>query len=491
MTDQQRGDTVPPYGRAITPNLDRFSREGITFSQTFCPSPHCCPSRATFFTGLYPSEHGVWNNVNVGNALSRGLNEGVRLFSEDLRAAGYSLAFSGKWHVSNEEGPAERGWDASFVTGGPTRAGTRRPLTHEWERYRHVAQAPDPTERRPAEILRPGYGTYTHYGVREHPYRDNDVVEDALRILRSRRPGEGPWCQFIGTLGPHDPYFAPQKYLDMYDPAQIRLPENFLDRMEDKPALYRRTRGRFDQLSEEEHREALRHYLAVCSYEDALFGRVLEALEETGEAENTLVIYLSDHGDYAAEHGLWCKGLPCFRGAYHVPTIVRWPAGIKRPGRVVDAFVSLADFAPTILEVAGVKVDRPFAGMSLVPFLRDEEPPTWRDAIFTQSNGNELYGIQRSVMTREWKYVYNGFDFDELYDLREDPGETRNLAADPRYKDVVREMCGRMWQFAYERKDVCINQYIMVSLAPYGPAEGLRRAAAAGEGAAAGTGGGA
>ena len=416
-----------------------------------------------FFTGLYPSEHGVWNNVNVGNALSRGLAAGVRTFGEDLKEAGYRLYFSGKWHISDEESPADRGWEASLVTGlgrGARGAGGAR--TYEWERYLKLAEEPEPAVRRPGEILRPGYGTYTHYGVRENPFRDADVVDDAIALLRRRRRDEGPWCQFIGTLGPHDPYFVPQEFLDLYDPEAIELPESFADTMADKPALYRRTRQRFDQLSPAEHREALRHYLAFCTYEDALFGGILAALEESGQAENTVVLYISDHGDYAAEHGLWCKGLPAFRGAYHVPTIVRWPAGIRRPGRIVDAFVSLADFAPTFLELAGVAPGRHFAGASLVPFLRDEEPAHWRDALFTQTNGNELYGIQRAVMTREWKYVYNGFDFDELYDLRSDPAEMRNLAGDPRYEGVVRALAGRMWRFAYERQDVCINSYVMV-----------------------------
>ncbi len=157
-----------------------------------------------------------------------------------------------------------------------------------------------------------------------------------------------------------------------------------------------------------------------------------------------------------------------------MPALLRWPDGVERPGRKVDAFVSLADFAPTFLEIAGVKPQRTFAGASLVPFLRNETPQEWWDAVFTQSNGNELYGIQRSVMTRDWKYVYNGFDFDELYDLTNDPSETQNLAADPQYTEVVREMAGRMWRFAYDHQDVCINSYIMVGLAPFGPGEAFR-----------------
>lgn len=475
MTDQQRGATVLPGSpvKALTPNLDRFRTEGVTFTQAFCPSPHCCPSRASFFSGLYPSEHGVWNNVDVGNALSRGLNDGVRLWSEDLAAAGYRMTFSGKWHVSAEETPAERGWEltAPMTPRHPLPAGAWRPepKPYEWAHYEHAGSGAPAGPRGEAQILREGYGTYTHYGERENPFRDGEVTAQAVAALRDRPRDTRPWCQYVGTLGPHDPYFVPPRFLDLYDPDAIRLPSTFGDRMLDKPALYRRTRGRFDQLSEREQREAIRHYLAFCSYEDALFGEVLAALDASGEAENTVVLYCSDHGDYLGEHGLWCKGLPCFQPAYHIPAIVRWPAGLAQPGRTVDAFVTLADLAPTFLELAGIGVEREFAGRSLMPFLRAESPADWPDAVFTQSNGNELYGIQRSVMTRDWKLVYNGFDDDELYDLRQDPGETVNLARDPARRPVVRELSRRLWRFAHARRDVAINPYIMVSLAEFGP----------------------
>jgi arylsulfatase A-like enzyme len=259
--------------------------------------------------------------------------------------------------------------------------------------------------------------------------------------------------------------------VDLYDLEDIKLPESFSDKMEDKPALYRRTRRVFEQLTEEEQRDALRHYLAFCTYEDHLFGQALEALEETGQAENTLVIFMSDHGDYVADHGLWCKGLPCFNGAYHVPCVMRWPAGIEAPGRTVDAMINLADFAPTFYELTGIENPLPenAPGASLLPFLRDQTPAEWRDAHFTQSNGNEIYGIQRSVMTDDWKFVYNAFDEDELYDLRDDPEQLRNLAGDPQFAGVIRDLSKRLWQFAYEQEDSCVNPYIMVGLAPHGP----------------------
>jgi choline-sulfatase len=142
---------------------------------------------------------------------------------------------------------------------------------------------------------------------------------------------------------------------------------------------------------------------------------------------------------------------------------------VRNRGGQIAQFVSLADMAPTILDLLGIKSNVNFSGYSLVPLLEGKKPANWRNEIYTQTNGNELYGIQRSVMTREWKYVYNGFDYDELYHLTEDPRQMNNLAGDRRYDEVVREMCGKLWRFAYEHRDVCVDPYIMVAHAPYGP----------------------
>jgi len=474
MTDHQRADTVLPTHPAITPNVVRLGEQGVTFTRTFCPSPHCCPARATFMSGLYPSGHGVWNNVCNDMALSRGLNDGVRLWSEDLAAAGYELHYTGKWHVSAVESPADRGWTEHGVSGtGSAHHGVRR------EHYRQNAEEMNrPESRGEGEILRPGYGTYRLYGTRPDDSRihDDDVTDTAVELLPELADTAVPWCLYVGLTCPHDPYCVAQKYLDMIDLADVPLPPSFADEMADKPRVYGRMRAtRFaGQLTEREVREGIRHFWAVCAYIDDQFGRILTTLEESGAAENTVVLFCSDHGDYCGEHGLFAKGIPCFRGAYHVPAVVRWPAGLARPGRRVDHFVSLADFAPTFLELAGVGTDRHFTGASLLPFIEDRKPANWRDDIHTQCNGVELYFTQRSVTTDRYKYVFNGFDVDELYDLQDDPGEMRNLAAQPGCDTVIRDMCRRMWRFALAENDAAINPYITVSLAPYGPAEAFR-----------------
>lgn len=472
MTDHQRGDTVLPEHPAITPNLDRLAREGVLFAEAYCPSPHCCPSRATFHTGLYPSRHGVWNNICNDRALSRGVKPGVRLFSEELCAAGYRLAFIGKWHVSVEEGPGRRGWQEVFVSGG-------KGETHGvgWERWRAFREPEPHAPRKPGQILRPGWGhreLYVTLPDDAPPAHDERVVGHAVAVLPRLAESGQPWCLFVGLVGPHDPYRVRRRYVERYRLEDVPLPPSFSDALEDKPRVVRRMRRQYwSQLSEMEVRDAIRHFWAWCTYLDEQFGQVLQALEATGQADDTLVLYTSDHGDYCGDHGIFLKGIPCYRGAYHVPCIMRWPNGIAQPGRRVSEFVTLADLAPTFVELAGASSPQRYTGRSLVPFLRGETPADWPDEWHSQCDGVELYYSQRSVSTREWKYVYNGFDDDELYHLTEDPHELHNLAADPCYDDIKHEMVRRMWRFACREEDTMHNPYGTVALCPWGPGDAV------------------
>ncbi|ODT66759.1 MAG: hypothetical protein ABS75_24485 [Pelagibacterium sp. SCN 63-23] len=496
MTDQQNGKTILEGTgiRAKTPNLDRFRRKAVTFSRAYAPSPHCCPSRASFFTGRYPSEHGVWNNVNVTNALSRGPRPETPFWSRDLKAAGYDLGFCGKWHVSNFQPPAEFGWDECHVTAAATRSSDPH---EQWTEARarevrvleeRARGAVVPVPRLPGEIVRPGWPRYVHFGSSEDPFGDEGVVASAQDYLRLRGGGgasQAPWCLYVGTLGPHDPYTPPQKFIDLYDIDEIVLPPSFSDPMSDKPGLYRRTRDNFDQLSEQEHRQALLHYLAFCSYEDDLFGRLLETLEATGQQDNTIIVYASDHGDYAGEHGLWGKGLPAFSSAYHVPMVVGGAAvSPDRRGALSEYPISLVDFAPTLLALCGTPSAGQLSGVSFAAQLYADGIPAER-SIVLQSNGNEAYGIQRTIMRGRWKLVHNMFDFDELYDLERDPDEITNLIAppldrrqlergaldhvEPDLREIVRDLYEKLWRFSLDHDDENINGYIITALAPFGP----------------------
>lgn len=471
MTDQQLGDTIMPNHATITPNIDKFRQHAVQFTEAYCPAPHCCPSRATFFTGLYPSEHNIWNNVEVCNALSRKLFDGITMFPEELKGAGYRTYFSGKWHVSGCEGPLDRGFDEVLkeVTSNYGRNMQENiAYTQDWETYYSDKTNID-FEYSPKEfgrIVREGYPTYYQFGVEENPFGDRDTVVAACDKI-STYQYEEPFFMYIGTTGPHDPYKPPQEYLDMYDLEDIKLPDTFGDGMLDVPALYRRTKDAF-KLTVDEHKESLRRYMAFCSYQDALFGQVVDTLVEKDIFEDTIIMYMSDHGDYAGAHGLWAKGLPCYREAYHICALIGG-GPIDNRNKTNSNLVSLADFAPTILEFAGVQTSTRFTGKSLVPFLSGQDVDDWRTEIYTQTNGNELYGIQRAVWNKKWKYVFNGFDYDQLYDLENDPNETQNLINKPELTPVIKEMCKKQWKFAKDHKDSCTCPYIMVALAPYGP----------------------
>lgn len=499
MADQLPADFVREGHPCRMERVRALALEGLSFTHAFTPSPHCCPSRATFMTGLYPSRHGVWNNVNTNTAHQRGWNPGVRCFAELLRAGGYDCAIAGKWHATDTQTPVECGW-REF---GSYRKNYLKRDNDDW-----TALAKKPAPYAPswpdAKMVRHGWGDEPAYGatldaatIEETPWYES-AVGPGLRALRELAAGARPWCLFVST----DMVYrsaAPRFLKQLYEGSEVPLPASFDDPMLDKPRVYRRMRRQFwDQLSEAQVRESLRHYWACATMQDRYFGLLLDALDAAGQGENTLVLFVADHGDYAFAHGLAHMGIPCFREAYHVPAILRWPRGICEPGREVPAFATLADFAPTFLDVAGVEHGERLTGRSLRPFFQSSaEPAGWPGEVHTQTKGNECYFTQRSVTTGRWKYVCNWFDYDELYDLRNDPHERVNLAFPseehnvsahvargpaaqpwpplaPELDAVRRDLLGRMWRFAIEQDDVIFNAYLPVALPPYGPLEGLR-----------------
>ena len=508
MPDQTQAQVVLLGYPCLTPNVDRFAAQGVMFTHAFCPAPHCCPSRASFQTGLYPSEHGVFNNVDTDTAIHANPYPGTRFFPEYLRRAGYQLDYSGKWHVGRDITPQDAGWTNSYTSVAEKRKHTyvsgKNRQDSAWATARAELRETGP--RKLGEVFRPGWGNIELYktlpaqesnplGALEREYKP--VLAGTEKLKRLAGSGH-PWALMVSNNGSHDFYDVPKRFVELYDPKSIELPPNFRDALEDKPRIYQRMRYQYwAQLSDDEVRTAILHYWAKTTMQDALFGLLLDTLEKTGQADNTIVVYLSDHGDYAGAHGLWAKGVPSFCEGYNIPCVIRWPRGIAHPGRQVDAFVSTTDFAPTFLEAAGIpSSDYKMSGASLLPWLRGEMPANWRDAVFSQLNGVELYYTQRIVMTKDYKYVYNGFDYDELYDRNQDPHEMRNLAfpdvqrsrtlveqgrgrgngddvawppLSPHLADVRRDLLQRMWKFAQEHKDQIFNPYITVSMAPYGP----------------------
>ena len=495
LVDEMQFDVTQPSSPCQMPALQKFAEEGVTFTRAFTPSPHCCPSRATLMTGVYPSRHGVFNNVETDTAHQFGLNPGVRTFAQDLIRAGYRLSYAGKWHLSNEETPADRGWKevTSFAK--------KIPRGHRQWAGRTAKPVVLDRPRTHGHMVRPGWGDqvinsgFVDDILQTHYYQN--AVGPGIEELHRLTQEDDPWCLCISTdMGPKS--VGVRALFEQYDPSTFDLPPNFHDKMEDKPNIYRRIREQvWGQLSLTEVCEGMASYFANCSLEDCYFKRILQALEETGKADDTLVLFISDHGDYNFAHGLQYMGIPPFREAYHVPVVARWPRGLVAPGRTVDHLVSLCDIAPTLIELAGTTPEDDKSGRSLVPFLQSETPSNWRDDLFFQTNGNEVYYTQRIAMTDRYKYVYNAFDYDELYDLEKDPGELVNLIHPSRYpqpepfaetpeqdvhplpriapqlEPVRREMMSRIWAFAIQENDTIFSGFAPIAVATYGPMVGL------------------
>ena len=335
--------------------------------------------------------------------------------------------------------------------------------------------------------------------------KGNDQIQRAAWYAAGVSPGiaslkdllnrDDSWCLCISTDMDWDSP-VPEELLSLYDPDEIQIPESFhQDSLTDKPRAYARYRRMYaDQLTEEEIRRAMAGYYALCTLQDRYLQMVLKVLDASDQKDNTVVLFVGDHGDYIFEHGMINMGFPAFREAYHVPAIMRWPAGIRNPGREVDALVSLVDFAPTLCELGGSSIPQDqTSGHSLVPFLQDRTPDDWREAIVHMTNGNETYFTQRTIMTEKWRYVMNWFDYDELYDLENDPRQLKNLLYEayqqpvkrvrpgepapgpwpylpPDLEQVRKALINAYWNFAIDEQDMTFNAYFTAALAAYGPA---------------------
>jgi arylsulfatase A-like enzyme len=467
MFDQMQAQVIYPRHPCKMPNAARLISEGIHFTHAFTPMTHCCPARASLMTGMYPSKHGIFNNVNNTPAIHRTLNHDCEQFSEKLLQAGYNLAYTGKWHVSDTQRPSQFGWEELKV--GPIGGNGKQ----DYENYLDMPKE-DSRPRQRGELVLPGWGRLQLYETVEDSKSqkwDQDILQSGLEKMPILAKGEKPWCLFISINGPHEPFVIPKKYLDLYDPKAIELPPNYHDEMKDRPMLYQRMRKNY-KFSEDEVKECIAHYWGYCTMMDEMLGEALRTLDKTGQADDTLVIFLSDHGEFCGAHGLYAKGIPAFDESYRIPLVMRWPNGIKNPGRTVDEFVTHCDISPTVTELAGATPTRDPSGGSMTPFLLDEKPRSWPDAFYSQCNGVEIYYTQRMVRTKKYKLVYNPADVDELYDLENDPYEMINLIDREDLRPIVKELFKKLWLRAKDERDY-MSPYHTVAHAPFGPAFAL------------------
>lgn len=421
FSDQHSKEKTGCYGNAHvqTPYIDALASAGVRFSNAYTNCPICVPARASLATGRYVHQLQLWDNASpyIGGTPSWG---------HRLLSAGRQVTTIGKLHYRYP----------SDDTGFPDQ---RSPL-HVRDGIGDLFGA----LREPA-ARKPGLGrsvTEAHCGESTYTRFDRQVAADACDFLRSAaRAGEQPWALQVGFVLPHFPFICPQEYWDRYDPSTLPLPKQYGKSVRhEHPACkdLRHYMGIEEEFPEDVIMRAVRAYYGMCSFVDNQIGRVLNTLAETGLQESTLVIYSSDHGEMLGDHGLWYKNC-MFEGAVGIPLILHGP-GVPE-GRVVDEIVSLVDLFPTILDAAGVDPqpeDSDLPGQSLLPIARgDATAPRVAFSEF-HASGSQTAGFM--LRKGRYKYIYYVGYPPQLFDLKDDPNETHDIAHHNASADVMADL---------------------------------------------------
>ncbi len=435
-TDQQRWDGLAANGNpdVHTPRLDRLAQESVNFDRCFVQNPVCMPSRLSFLTGQYPSTLRV---THMGVPAPQDAVTLPRL----LKPYGYRTANIGKLHflphanrdhriphpdygfdhleISDEPGPYEdayRAWvrrkapdQLPFISVGLP------PMAQVWY---ETMKVDDPVQHPPERFpKRP-----VPARCREDLTHTAFVAEQTIEFLRRHAGGGQPFLCIAGIYSPHSPWVAPQRYFDLYDPQSLHLPSF--------PPEVDAQRGP-DHFSDEELRLARQGYYGQISEVDAQVGRILDALDELGLREETIVVFTSDHGEWLGEHLRYGKGYPAHDQCSRVPLLFRWP-GALTAGRTVHSLVEAVDVLPTLLELIGVQAPPHLQGASLAAHLRGEDGPV-KAAALTEHTG------WKSLRTEQHRYVVHADGREHLYDLAAAWGDYRDVAGEPAYASELAE----------------------------------------------------
>jgi choline-sulfatase len=426
MSDEHAPQFSGPHGHPVvkTPHMDRLAAQGVLFENTYCNSPLCVPSRMSFMTGRYVHHNrGGWDN-------SSPLSSDAVTWAHRVRAAGYDAVLAGKQHFV---GPDQlHGFRAQIAR--DLHAEHAHP-TFDWAEGTRIAPEPWPA------LAKAGPGTTVEIEV------DDQAETAALAYLRDPARKGQPWALNVSFIAPHFPLIVPQPYWDMYPLDQIDLPHIPPGHFEAQHPVYQRMRAMFGMVDfpEELTRRGRAGYYGLITYLDDKIGRLLDALEETGQAENTLVVYTADHGEMAGEHGMWRKS-NFYEHSSRVPLIVSWPGQLPA-GRRVTQVTSVVDAIATLVDAAGAPADgAALDGESLLPLARGDAgvAESWKDEAFSEYLAHGVARPMAMLRRGRYKLNYSLDDPVELYDLEEDPGEFHDLAADPAYGALREELRERL-----------------------------------------------
>ena len=471
-TDQQRGDSLGCTGAdwAVTPNLDRLARDGALFRNCYVQNPVCSPSRASLFTGKYPSNHGLYANGVP-------LPAHQTMFTRTLADAGYKCGMIGKQHLTPcdtwaTEPRRDDGYQVFEWAHGPN----HRALENDYHRWLRATQPeiyaqvfPDKGANENTEYSnRARTGTPIDHVPKEAHY-SHWVAERAINFINSDRD-EAPFFLMANFFDPHHSFGAPQEFRDMIDGDAIPVPITKSGELTEKPAphtdysvkSYGGTALGFQDYSAEEIKEIRAQYWAMIALIDHEIGRILGALENAGIVENTLVVFTSDHGEMLGNHQQLLKGPQLYDDLTRVPLIFRWPERISEQS-ISDDLVQWIDLPATLLDAASCAPGRGVQGRSLLPRLegKDCEPRPWALTEFRDSGFPTDPPLMTTMLRHgDWKLiVWHGHPTSklvrdgELYNLKDDPDELHNLFHSPDHKDQVRGMKHLLLEAMCETED--------------------------------------
>jgi arylsulfatase A-like enzyme len=422
-------ETTP---HAITPNIDRLAARGVNFTNAHTAGVFCAPSRAAIFSGQYASTTGCYQTPNYFVH-----HPEIEALQMSFAKGGYTTLGAGKLFHHPAGAIDQRGWTEFFLRNQAQRE-------NGWELESWSKETPFPAEF-PASVYNHGKeitgGLFLEWGA--IPDANEEKMADTIRINwaveQLKRKHDKPFFLACGIYAPHFPNYCPQKYFDMYDVAKIKLPPIKDDDLEDLPPRIRkqkenRKRQHHDKLVKMGAVEdAIHGYLACMSYADAMMGRVLDALESSPYADNTIVVLWSDHGYHHGEKGDWGKHTLWERTS-NVPFI--WAGPGVAVGAKTDVTASLIDMYPTLVEMCGLpQPHQPLEGASLAQTLGKPSTATDRNVYLPYMTPGEY-----AIINRDWRYIRYGEDGEELYDLKQDPNEWNNVASDERYVDIMAKM---------------------------------------------------
>jgi N-acetylglucosamine-6-sulfatase len=420
-----------PYIR--TPNIDRIGKEGALFRNAFMTTPLCSPSRASFLTGQYAHTHGITDNVDRSAASHR-----LVTFPRLLQQSGYETAFIGKWHMGNDD--------------------TRRPGFDRWVSFKGQGTYLDPDINEDGQAVKPtGYITdiLTGYAV-EFIKRRHAKPFLVYLAHKAIHPEVTQNNDGSVNLADSERFIPAARHQQLYAGKPIPHRPNYQRAPQGKPALLRQIGNLSPLGAATGTRDAaiLERQRTLMAIEDGV-GEILKALQATGQLDNTLIVFTSDNGYFYGEHGLSVERRLAYEESIRMPLLVRYPQAIKA-GTVRNEFALNLDLAPTLLELAGVAVPNTMQGRSLVPLLKGQKT-AWRNSFLIEYYSDKVFpriaqmGYQ-AVRNERWKYIHylelSGMD--ELYDLKADPYEMKNLINQPGAQKPLGQMTRGLEQLLKE-----------------------------------------